>query len=103
MAPTVPQLSVVATEDPPYTDGGHVSPTVTAALAADDPGDTLVVCPGDYDEHVTVSQTLRLEAFAGPARTPLHGVTVTADRAPTLSSPPRRTPERERPWSIPQR
>jgi len=81
--PATPQTRVVfpETSGTPCTDGSHVYATVAAALAASNPGDTLIVCPGSYAESVTVHQAVRLESFAGPSRTYLHDATVTGDNA----------------------
>ena len=79
--PAVPQRRVVSASSAPCTDGSHVYDTVAAALAAANPGDTLVVCPGSYAECVSVDQAVRLESFAGPPRTYLRSVTVTGDGA----------------------
>ena len=79
--PAAPQTRVVSGGGVPCTEGSHVYRTVAGALAASNPGDRLVVCPGNYPERVTVRQAVRLESFAGPSRTSLRGVTVTGDRA----------------------
>jgi hypothetical protein len=79
--PTAPQRRVVSAGGPPCTDSSHVYGTVASALAAANLGDQLVVCPGGYAEEVTVHQAVRLDAFAGPSRTYLRSVTVTADSA----------------------
>jgi len=79
--PTVPQRRVVSASGGPCADGNHVYATVAQALAAANPGDTIIVCPGSYAESVTVSRALQLEAFAGPARTYLRGVTITGSNA----------------------
>jgi nitrous oxidase accessory protein NosD len=71
----------VSAGGPPCTDGSHTYAAVGAALAAANPGDELVVCPGVYDEEVVVDKALRLDSFAGPAQTTLHGLVVTADGA----------------------
>jgi photosystem II stability/assembly factor-like uncharacterized protein len=79
--PTVPQTRIVAGDGAPCADGSHVYDTVSQALASSHPGDTLLVCSGEYDEEVTVTQAVRLESLAGPARTTLRGATVTGDNA----------------------
>jgi photosystem II stability/assembly factor-like uncharacterized protein len=79
--PATPQTRVVAPGGAPCTDGSHVYATVAAALAASNPGDRIVVCPGAYAETVVVDRALRLEAFAGPSRTYLRSVTVTGSNA----------------------
>jgi hypothetical protein len=79
--PAAPQRRVISTDGTPCIDGSHVYGTVAEALAAANPGDTLIVCPGGYAEDVTVDQAVRLDAFAGPSRTYLRGVTVTGDSA----------------------
>jgi photosystem II stability/assembly factor-like uncharacterized protein len=79
--PAAPQQRVISTDGTPSIDGSHVYGTVAEALAAANPGDTLIVCPGGYAEDVTVDQAVRLDAFAGPSRTYLRGVTVTGDSA----------------------
>jgi hypothetical protein len=72
---------VVSASGTPCTDGSHVYDTVTGAIAASNPGDRLVVCPGIYPEGVTVHPSVWLESLAGPARTYLYSATVTADNA----------------------
>jgi photosystem II stability/assembly factor-like uncharacterized protein len=79
--PATPQRRAVSPGGQPCTDGSHVYTTVQAALDTANPGDTLVVCPGTYAEDVVVDRALRLDSFAGPARTYLHGVVVTGDGA----------------------
>jgi photosystem II stability/assembly factor-like uncharacterized protein len=79
--PTAPRTRVVAVGARPCTDGSHVYGTVGAGLQAANQGDRIVVCPGSYDERVTVDEQIRLESFAGPSRTYLDSVTVTADKA----------------------
>ena len=61
------------------TAGSHLYGTVGEALAASNYGDTLVVCPGWYDEEVVVDRRVRLESWAGPAATYLRSALVTAD------------------------
>lgn len=64
-------------------DGVPVHPTIGAAVAAAAPGETIVVCPGTYSEHVTVDKAdLTLQAkgrvnLVGPG-TPGPGFRVTA-------------------------
>jgi photosystem II stability/assembly factor-like uncharacterized protein len=77
--PTAPQARVVSGDGTPCTDGSHTYTTVTAALAASNAGDRLVVCPGHYAESALVGQAVRLEAFAGPSQTHLRSVIVSAD------------------------
>ncbi|MBE9508951.1 MAG: hypothetical protein IMY86_12995 [Chloroflexi bacterium] len=77
--PATPQTRVISADGTPCTDGSHVYDTVAGALAAFNPGDTLIVCPGNYVESVTIHQTVRLESFAGPSRTYLYSVTVAGD------------------------
>jgi hypothetical protein len=72
---------VVASDGTPCTDGSHIYTTVTAALAASNAGDRIVVCPGHYAESVTVERAVRLESFAGPSRTYLHSTFVGGDGA----------------------
>jgi photosystem II stability/assembly factor-like uncharacterized protein len=79
--PAAPQRRVVSASGAPCTDGSHVYDTVATALTAANPGDMLVVCPGWYDESVTVDRAVRLDSFAGPSRTYLRSATVTADNA----------------------
>jgi hypothetical protein len=79
--PAAPQVRVVLGDGTPCTDGSHVYTTTTAALDASNAGDRVTVCPGHYVENVTVDQALRLESFAGPARTSLDSVTITGDNA----------------------
>jgi hypothetical protein len=52
---------------------------VGEALAASNFGDTVVVCPGWYEEEVTIDRATRLASFAGPAATYLRSVHVIAD------------------------
>jgi len=59
---------VVSGDGAACTDGSHVYTTVTAALAASNAGDRVLVCPGHYVENVTLAQAARLEAFAGRHR-----------------------------------
>jgi hypothetical protein len=79
--PTAPQRRVISQGGQPCTDGSHVYATVQVALEAANPGDSLVVCPGTYHEDVVVDRALRLDSFAGPAQTYLHGVVITGDHA----------------------
>jgi len=79
--PAAAQTRVVSTGSTPCAGGSHVYGTVAAALAAANPGDRLIVCPGSYIEDATVDQAVRLDAFAGPSRTYLRSATVTADSA----------------------
>ena len=79
--PAAPQTRVVSGDGVPCADGSHIHTTVAAALAAAHPGNALLVCPGRYTESVTVTQAVRLEAFAGPSQTYLRNVTVTGDNA----------------------
>src|SRR5439155_4171151 len=49
--------------------------SINAAIAAARPGDTIEVCPGQYNESVQVNKTLKIvahpgEADANPTRTP---------------------------------
>jgi photosystem II stability/assembly factor-like uncharacterized protein len=77
--PARPQTRVVAGENEPCTAGSHVYGTVGEALAAGNFGDTVVVCPGWYDEEIIVDRAVRLESFAGPAATFLRSAHVAAD------------------------
>ena len=79
--PAIPQTRIISASGTPCTDGSHVYDTVAEALAASNPDDTLIVCPGNYAESVTVHQAVRLESFAGPSRTYLQGATVTGANA----------------------
>jgi photosystem II stability/assembly factor-like uncharacterized protein len=79
--PGAPQMRVVTGDGTPCVAGAHLYATVGAALATANPGDVIIVCPGQYAESVTVIQAVRLEAFAGPARTVLDAVLMTADGA----------------------
>jgi hypothetical protein len=79
--PAAPQVRVVSGDGTPCTNGSHIYTTVGAALSAVHPGDVILVCPGRYTESVTVTQAVRLESSAGPARTYLHSITVTGDDA----------------------
>jgi nitrous oxidase accessory protein NosD len=77
----MPQTRIISADGERCADGSHVYNTVTEALGASHPGDTLLVCPGNYPEDVTIQHPVRLESLAGPARTTLHRVTVTGDNA----------------------
>ena len=77
--PSAPQVRIVAEDGKPCTAGSHVYSTVTTALAGSNPGDWVVVCPGYYDENVTVDLAVRLVSLAGPARTYLRSAFVSRD------------------------
>jgi hypothetical protein len=79
--PAAPQVRVVSGDSAPCTDGSHVYTSVTAALAASNGGDRVVVCPGHYAESVWVDRAVRLESFAGPSQTYLYGALVSGDGA----------------------
>jgi hypothetical protein len=79
--PAAPQVRVVSGDSTPCTDGSHVYTSVMAALAASNPGDRIVACPGHYAESVSVDRAVRLESFAGPSRTYLYGASVNGDGA----------------------
>jgi photosystem II stability/assembly factor-like uncharacterized protein len=79
--PAAPQVRVVAGDGIACTGGSHIYTSVTAALAASHAGDRLVVCPGAYDQDVTLDRAVRLESFAGPSRTFLRAVLVSGDGA----------------------
>jgi hypothetical protein len=79
--PATPQVRVVSGAGAACTDGSHVYATVTAALAASNAGDRLVVCPGTYEESVAVDRAVRLESFAGPSQTFLRSAFVSSDGA----------------------
>ncbi len=79
--PAAPQVRVVSGDGPPCTDGSHVYSSVVAALAGSHPGDTIMICPGRYDESVTVDRAVRLESLAGPSQTYLTSVVVAGDGA----------------------
>ena len=50
----------------PATCKGATYPTINAAVAAANPGDTIKVCPGTYNENVAVNKPLKfLGAQAG--------------------------------------
>ena len=77
--PNAPQVRVVSGDGTPCTDGSHLYTTVTAAVAASNAGDRVVVCPGQYPEHITLNRAVWMESFAGPSKTYLHSVIVNAD------------------------
>lgn len=79
--PATPQRRVVTGNSTPCTIGDHLYTAVASALAAANPGDTIIVCPGWYAESVTVTEAVRLEAFAGPSRTGLDAVSMASDGA----------------------
>jgi photosystem II stability/assembly factor-like uncharacterized protein len=77
--PARPQMRVIAEGGEPCTGGSHLYGTVGEALASSNDGDTVIVCPGWYDEEVVIDRAVRLESWAGPAATYLRSVLVTAD------------------------
>jgi photosystem II stability/assembly factor-like uncharacterized protein len=79
--PTAPQVRVVSGDGIPCVDGSHVYTTVDAALAVSNAADQIIVCPGQYDESVSVDGAVQLESLAGPSSTYLHSVVVRADGA----------------------
>jgi photosystem II stability/assembly factor-like uncharacterized protein len=74
--PAHPQTRVVAGTGEPCTTGSHYYGTVGEALEACNWEDTVVVCPGSYNEEVVVDRSVRLESWAGPSQTYLRSAHV---------------------------
>ncbi len=64
-------VSPTGADHPPYTSWETAARTIQAAVDASDPGDIVVVGPGEYVEQVTLKEGMVLWG-SGPSRTALH-------------------------------
>ncbi|MFH1073358.1 MAG: NosD domain-containing protein, partial [Nanoarchaeota archaeon] len=64
----------------PCANGTSYHTTITSAVNVAAFGDTIIVCPGTYNESVNISQSLTLESFTGASQTIIQ-VPSTADFA----------------------